>query len=87
MNFNIDDVIKFKNGEYLILDVIINKGNTYLYLINNDEFKNDVSITKVTKNSQNYEFSAINSDEEFDYVMSRIFLNYHDDILELLPVE
>ena len=39
MSFNINDVIKFKNGEYLILNVIKNEGNTYLYLINNDEYK------------------------------------------------
>lgn len=87
MNFNIDDVIKFKNGEYLVLDVIINKENTYLYLINNDEFLNDVSITKVLKKDQKYEFTNINSDEEFDYVMSKIFLNYKEDILNLLPDE
>ena len=46
MNYNIDDVIKFKDGEYLVIDVIKNEGNTYLYLINNDEYLNDVSITK-----------------------------------------
>ena len=38
MNFNIDDVIVFNDGEYLILDVIRENNNTYLYLINNDEF-------------------------------------------------
>ena len=27
MNYNIDDIIKFKNGEYLVLDVIKNEGN------------------------------------------------------------
>ena len=33
MNFNIDDIITFNYGEYLILDVIREKDNTYLYLI------------------------------------------------------
>ena len=46
MNYNIDDVIKFKDGEYLVIDVIKNEGNTYLYLINNDEYLNDVSSNK-----------------------------------------
>ena len=51
MNFNIDDVIVFNDGEYLILDVIRENNNTYLYLINNDEFLDDVSIVKVNNNN------------------------------------
>ena len=32
MDYKIDDVIEFKNGEYLILDVIKNKENkTYVF--------------------------------------------------------
>lgn len=87
MNFNIDDVIKFKNGEYLVLNVIKNEGNTYLYLINNDEYKNDVSITKVIEENNEIKYVHIEENDEFDYVMNKIFLNYRDDILDLINNE
>ena len=54
MDYKIDDVIEFKNGEYLILDVIKNKENTYLYLINNDEYKETVEKIE-NKNNTNIE--------------------------------
>lgn len=87
MNFNVDDVIKFKNGEYLILNVIKNEGNTYLYLINNDEYKNDVSITKVIEENNEIKYLHIEENDEFEYVMNKIFLNYKDDILDLVNIE
>ena len=87
MNYNIDDVIKFKDGEYLVIDVIKNEGNTYLYLINNDEYLNDVSITKVTNENGKNIYSCIENDEEFDYVLNKIFLVFKDDILELSNIE
>lgn len=87
MNFNVNDIIKFKNGEYLILNVIKNEGNTYLYLINNDEYKNDVSITKVIEENNEIKYIHIEENEEFEYVMNKIFLNYKDDILDLINIE
>ena len=72
MNFNIDDVIVFNDGEYLILDVIRENNNTYLYLINNDEFLDDVSIVKVNNNNNVIEYTAIDNDEEFELAMSLI---------------
>ena len=47
MNFKKNNIIKFNNGDYLILDILNYKENIYLYLINNDEYKNDVSIVRV----------------------------------------
>ena len=82
MNFNIDDVIVFNDGEYLILDVIRENNNTYLYLINNDEFMDDVSIVKVNNNNNVIEYTAIDNDEEFDYVVNKIFLDFKDDVLD-----
>ena len=82
MNFNIDDVIVFNDGEYLILDVIRENNNTYLYLINNDEFLDDVSIVKVNNNNNVIEYTAIDNDEEFDYIVNKIFLDFKDDVLE-----
>ena len=82
MNFNIDDVIVFNDGEYLILDVIRENNSTYLYLINNDEFLDDVSIVKVNNNNNVIEYTAIDNDEEFDYVVNKIFLDFKDDVLD-----
>lgn len=82
MNFNIDDVIVFNDGEYLILDVIRENNNTYLYLINNDEFMDDVSIVKVNNNNNVIEYTAIDNDEEFDYVVNKIFSDFKDDALD-----
>ena len=83
MNFNIDDVIVFNDGEYLILDVIRENNNTYLYLINNDEFLDDVSIVKVNNNNNVIEYTAIDNDEEFDYIVNKIFLDFKDDVLDI----
>ena len=82
MNFNIDDVIVFNDGEYLILDVIRENNNTYLYLINNDEFLDDVSIVKVNNNNNVIEYTAIDNDEEFDYIVNKIFLDFKDDVID-----
>ena len=82
MNFNIDDIITFNYGEYLILDVIREKDNTYLYLINNDEFKDDVSIVKVNNNNDVIEYSPIENEEEFDFVVNKIFLDFKEDVVD-----
>lgn len=82
MNFNTDDIIVFNDGEYLIIDVIREKENTYLYLINNDEFLDDVSIVKVNNNNNVIEYTPIDNDEEFDFIVNKIFLDFKDDMLE-----
>ncbi len=87
MNFEIDDIIKFKNGSYLVLDVIKRNDNTYLYLINNDEFEDDISITKVINKNGFIEYSHIESEEEFNYILNKLFLDFKDDIISIATNE
>ncbi len=87
MNFKINDIIEFKNGQYLVLDVINNDNNTYLYLINNDEFLSDVSITKVIRENSEVNFTYIDNDDEFDFVMNKIFIDFKDDVLNAVDNE
>lgn len=87
MGFAINDIIRFNSGEYLILDIIRKDDNTYLYLINNDEFKNDVSITKVVSNNGVVEYTYIDNEEEFNYVLSKLFLNNENELLDFLIEE
>ena len=78
MNYQIDDVIKFKNGEYLVIDIIKKDSNTYLYLINNED---DIAIAKVTNDDGVIKYSHIENEEEFNYVVNKIFLNLKDEII------
>ena len=71
MKISVNDVVKFDNFEYLVLDVIKNKNNTYAYLINNDKFLNDVSSVKVETKDNHLEFTHIEDDKEFDYVLCK----------------
>lgn len=87
MNYKVSDIVKFKNGEYQIVDIVNNDGNVYLYLINNDEYKNDVSITKVINDNGTYNFTYIDNDDEFNFVLNKLFLNSKDDILDFLVDE
>lgn len=86
MNYNVDDVITFNYGEYLILDVVRENDNTYLYLINNDEFKDDVSIVKVNNNNNVIEYTPIDNEEEFDMVVNKIFLDFKEDMLDFAEI-
>ncbi len=86
MNYEVDQVIQFKNGEYLILDVIKYKDFVYLYLINYNEYLNDTAIVKVVNNDKtSYEY--IKNNEEFDYVLNKLFLNNSIDALKLVADE
>lgn len=81
MNFQIDDIIKYNDGEYLVLDVIKKNDDVFLYLINNDEYVNDVAITKVKNNNGVIEYSFVENDEEFNYVLNKIIVNSKDELL------
>ena len=74
MDIKVSDILTFKNNEYLVLDVIDEK---YLYLINNDQTKDDIAIVKL----QNKQISDIESDVEFDYVINKIYLDYKEEVL------
>lgn len=87
MEFAINDIIRFKNGNYLILDIINTNGNKYLYLINNDDYLNDVAITKVIENGGVVEYTPIDDNDEFNYVLNKLFLNIKDDIFKFVENE
>ncbi len=78
MKYGLDQIIKFNDGDYIVLDVVNHNDNTYLYMINNSEFLNDVSIVKVLENG---ELDYINDESEFDYVINRIFLDNQVDLI------
>ena len=84
MNLKKNNIIKFNNGDYLILDVLNYKENIYLYLINNDEYKNDVSIVRVDNNSGITKYSHIDDEDEFNYVINKLFLDHQTEISEFL---
>ena len=82
MDIKKNNIIKFNNGDYLVIDVLKYKDNTYLYLINNDEFENDVSMVKVNNEDGIVRYSQIEDEEEFNYVINKIFLNHKVEINE-----
>ena len=84
MDYEKNDIVGINNKKYLVLNVIRNKQNMYLYLINNDEFENDVSIIKVNDNNGLVEFSQIENEEEFDFVLGKLFIDYISDIEEYI---
>ena len=84
MKYALDQVIKYNNGEYIILDVVNHNDNTYLYLINNSEFKNDVSIVRVLEDGS---LDYINEESEFDYVIHKIFLDNQIDLIYMAEEE
>ena len=80
MNYSKDDLIKYNEADYLVLDVIDYKDNMYLYLINADEFENNTAIVKVNNVNGIAKYSHIEEDDEFNFVLSKLFLNHKDDI-------
>lgn len=82
MEIKKNNVIKFNNGDYLVIDVLKHKDNTYLYLINNDEFENDVSLVKVNFEGGITKYSPIDDEEEFNYVINKLFLDHKVEIDE-----
>lgn len=87
MEFAVNDIIRFKNGNYLILDIINTNNSKYLYLINNDDYLNDVAITKVIESGGVVEYTPIDDNEEFNYVLNKLFLNIKDDIFKFVENE
>ena len=82
MNIKKNNIIKFNNGDYLVIDVLNYKEIMYLYLINNDEFENDVSIVKVNEDGGIIKYSQIEDEEEFNYVVNKLFLEHQMEIDE-----
>ena len=87
MEFKKYDILKFKNGEYLVLDIIDYNNNKYLYLINNNEYLNDTSITKVIDNNGVIEYIEIENNDEFNIILNKLFINAKKGILKLFENE
>ncbi len=81
-NYKANNIIEFENGNYMVLDIINSFDNTYLFLINENEYENDTAIVKV-KHENNYNYLYIENDEEFNYVLNKLFLNFKDEIYEM----
>ena len=77
MKYSPYQIISFKEGEYLVLDVVNYNENIFLYLINNNEFEEDISLVKVLEDGS---FGQINDEKEFDYVINKIFLDNEEDL-------
>ncbi len=84
MNYERFDIIEFDGGSYIILNVVTYKNSTYLYLINNDENKDDVSVVKVIVNNDVAEYVPIDNDEEFEYVIGRLLLDNKEIITDVM---
>lgn len=83
MNIEINDIIKFRNNDYLVLDVIKKNDSTYVYLINNSEFEDDIAISKIVNDS----FTYIDNEEEFIYVLNKLFLDFKENIIDIATNE
>ena len=81
MNIKVNDILELDNYSYRVLDIIHDKENTYAYLINNEEFKNDTSIVKIIKRDKAIELNHINDNDIFEYILRKIYLNHKRDIL------
>lgn len=77
------DILEFGKELYIILNVVNYNNNKYLYLINNDDYKNDTSIVKAVENDGVIEYIHIDDDKEFDHVVS-LLLENSKDLLDMV---
>ena len=71
------DVITLENNlNYLVLDTILNENNKYLVLVNKDDEK-DIVIRKVIKKDNREYLIKLDTEDEFEEVMS-IFYDKHE---------
>lgn len=84
MKYKVNDIIRFKNSEYLVLNVIEYNEGIYLYLINNDKDFNDVSIVKANRRNNETFYKYIKKDKDFQHIVNEIIMSYKTEIKELL---
>ncbi len=77
----VNDIIRFDNKNYRVLDIIENKNKKYAYLINNEKYINDISIVEVSENDKKLEVKHIKNIDEFNYVLCRLYLKNKNEIL------
>jgi hypothetical protein len=78
MKIHENDIIFFDDKQYLVIDIIDNR---YLYLINNSSIENDTAIVKIINKYNNFNINYIDNDDEFNYVLYKIYLNHKNNIL------
>ncbi len=76
--YKINEIIRVNDKEYAVIDSFKNNDNTYLYLINNSDFNDDLAIIKEDNNGK---FINIEKDDEFNFVLNKIFLDFKDEII------
>ncbi len=81
LNYEINDIITFNNGNYILLDIIKKDKNAYLYLINSSETENDISINKIENNNGIIKYSHIEDDSEFNFVLNKLFLDFKNEMV------
>ena len=71
------EIIDIENKKYMVLNEIVDNGDTYLYLTNIKNPK-DFIIQKVDKNDESY-LVNLDNDEEFNRALN-LFKNKIDEI-------
>lgn len=85
MEYNIDDIITLNNNEkYIVVDKIIIETNTYLFLINEDDNKNNIAIVKEELKDGVAYLNNIEDEQEFERVIKYLALNHKDELLKLM---
>jgi len=78
------DVVEVNNNKFIVINKIEYNDNTYLYLMNEDEEKDDVAIVKVIKNEDNYEFVTIEDEKDFEIVIDKLIIDNKEELKTLL---
>lgn len=84
MEFNRFDTIVVNEKEYIIIYILNLNENTYLYLINNEEENDDVSIVKVIQDNDKVTVIQIEDPNEFELVLSKILLENQEELKEII---
>lgn len=81
IDINLNDIIYFGINKYIVIDYIKYKNETYLYLINADNYLNDIAIVNVKKENGKFLYYLIKSDEEFNEIINNFFLKSKEKMI------
>lgn len=77
------DVVEVNNKNFIVLNIINNNNNLYLYLINEDENNDEYSIVKVINQNDKIFFDGV-SDEEYQIITNKLVLDNKEEMKEIL---
>lgn len=77
------DVVEVNNKNFIVLNIINNNNNLYLYLINEDENNDEYSIVKVINQNDKIFFDGV-SDEEYQIITNKLILDNKEEMKEIL---